>query len=84
MPSPVGDGIGCKLFLINVLVRGCSSGKYLPKVVLAHEKAVPAMMGFCHTRPYHGGTANGQRKDAEPPATAGQIVDRLNAGVSHT
>ena len=42
------------------------------------------MMGGCNTKPHHGGTANGQRKEAGSPATAGQVVDRLDAGVSHT
>ena len=41
-------------------------------------------MGVCNTKPHHGGTANGQRKEAGPPATAGQVVDRLDARVSHT
>jgi len=49
-----------------------------------HKKAVPAMMGVCITKPHHGGTANGQRKEAGPPAMANQVIDRLNARVSHT
>jgi hypothetical protein len=53
-------------------------------LLIVHEKAVPAMMGFCNTRPHHGGTANGQRKEAGPPAAAGQVVDRLDARVSHS
>ena len=52
--------------------------------VLVHKKAVPAMMGVCSTKTHHGGTANGQRKEACPPAAAGQVVDRLDARVSHT
>jgi hypothetical protein len=49
-----------------------------------HKKAVPAMMWVCMTKPHHGGTANGQRKEAGPPTTANQVIDRLNARVSHT
>ena len=59
-------------------------GRLVRRKVLVHEKAVPAMIGVCNTKPHHGGTANGQGKEARPPATAGQVVDRLDAGVSHT
>jgi hypothetical protein len=52
--------------------------------VLAHEKAVPAMIGGWQNKPYHGGTANGSCTEAGPPAAARQIVDRIDAGVSHT
>ena len=58
-------------------------GKQFYKV-LVNEKAVPAMMGVYQAKTHHGGTANGQSKEARPPAKAGQVVDRLDAGVSHT
>lgn len=50
----------------------------------AHEKAVPAMIGGHNTKPCHGGTANGQRKEAGSPTTASQVVDRLDSRFSHT
>ena len=31
MPSPVGDGIACKLCIVNALVHGCSSGDSVPR-----------------------------------------------------
>jgi len=50
---------------------------------IVHEKAVPAMMGVCITKTHHGGTANGSCKEACSAATPSEIVDRLNARVSH-
>jgi hypothetical protein len=47
--------------------------------LIVHKNAVPAMMGDCITKPHHGGTANGQRKEAGTPATANQVIDRLDA-----
>ena len=82
MPLPVGDGTGQKLRRDNGLAHDCPSGDYLGKVFV-HEKAVPAMMGY-YNEAHHGGTADGQRKEAGSPAAAGQVVDRLDAGVSHT
>src|SRR4030066_267045 len=49
-----------------------------------HEKAVPPMIGVCKPKTYHGGTANGARKEASSPATAGQVAARFDAEVSHT
>ena len=51
---------------------------------MMHKKAVPARMGRFHKQPHHGGTANGVRKEADSPATASQVVGRLDARVSHT
>src|SRR5208283_118915 len=48
-----------------------------------HKKAVPAMIGVHNPKPYPGGTADGTRKEARPPATAGQIADGFNAKSSH-
>jgi hypothetical protein len=77
--------IGSSFALIDCGVGSCvvdllwESGSKLT----AHEKAVPAMIGGYNTNPIMEGTANGQRKEAGSPATAGEIVDRLKARVSH-
>ena len=49
----------------------------------AHEKAVPAMIGGHNTKPHHGRNGKWPTKEAGPPTTAGEIVDRLDARVSH-
>jgi hypothetical protein len=46
---------------------------------VVHEKAVPARIGVLNNQPYHGGTANGRRKDARSPAKASEIVDWIDA-----
>ena len=48
--------------------------------LLVHKKAVPAMMGVFQNSHHHGGTANGQRREAGPPATVShQVIDRIDA-----
>ena len=77
----IGSGfalIGCGVDSCVVDLLWESGGE-----LTAHEKAVPAMIGGHNTNPVMEGTANGQRKEAGSPATAGEIVDRLNTRVSH-
>ena len=52
--------------------------------LLVHEKAVPPMIGVCKPKTLSRRNGKWARKEASPPATAGQVAARFDAGVSHT
>ena len=52
--------------------------------VLAHEKAVPAMIGSSENKPHPWRNGKWPVQKARPPAPADQVVDRIDAGSFET